>query len=427
MPIRLSRCHLPFLMLLTNALPSPAQAAAPTCDRDNGGLRLPQGFCALVVADKLGKARHLAVRDNGDLYVMLDAANAQGAIVALHDRDGDGRMDERRYFGRHTGTGIRLHEGYLYAAPNDRIERYRLPDDALVPTQAPDVLIQDLPNQHDGHTAKAIAFDTQGNLYLTLGAPTNACQKTDRAPGLPGMDPCPERERTAGVWRFSAQRLGQMPQDGKRLVTGTRHIVALARNPQDGELYGVQNGRDQLHELWPKRFTQQQSDELPAEELLHLKAGDDYGWPYCYYDPFQQKRVLAPEYGGDGRKVGRCGQYQKPVATFPAHYAPLDLLFYEGRQFPARYRGGAFIAFHGSWNRSLDAGYQVDFLPFGKQGPQGRPEGFATGFAGQDSSSPAQHRPVGLAQGPDGSLYVSDDQGGRIWRILFKGQAVAAP
>jgi glucose/arabinose dehydrogenase len=416
------RRRLPVLLLSTGALASHTASATPSCDKDNGGLRLPPGFCALVVADKLGQSRHLAVRNNGDIYVMLEEANPQGAIIALHDKDGDGRMDERRYFGSHAGTGIMLHQGYLYAAPNDRIERYRLPDDALVPPQAPDVLVKDLPNQHEGHTAKAIAFDDQDNLYLTLGAPTNACQKTDRAPAMPGTDPCPELDYAAGVWRFSANKLEQTPKDGKRLVTGTRHIVGMARNPQNGELYGMQNGRDQLHELWPKLFTQKQSDELPAEELLHLKANDDYGWPYCYYDQFQQKRVLAPEYGGDGHKLGRCEGKQKPVATFPAHYAPLDLLFYQGQQFPARYRNGAFIAFHGSWNRSLNAGYQVDFLAFAKDGPKGQPEVFATGFADGDKNAPAAHRPVGLAQGPDGSLYVSDDHGGRIWRILFKDQ-----
>jgi glucose/arabinose dehydrogenase len=133
-------------------------------------------------------------------------------------------------------------------------------------------------------------------------------------------------------------------------------------------------------------------------------------------------KVLAPEYGGDGRAVGRCGQVGQPVLAFPAHWAPNALLFYTGRQFPSEYRDGLFVAFHGSWNRAPlpQQGYSVVFAPFGAAGPRGDWRVFADGFRG--GSQAATYRPTGLAQGPDGSLYVSDDRGGRIYRIMYTGR-----
>lgn len=152
----------------------------------------------------------------------------------------------------------------------------------------------------------------------------------------------------------------------------------------------------------------------------------DFGWPYCYYDHMQNKKVLAPEYGGDGKKEGDCGTKEKPFLAFPGHWAPNALLFYTGNQFPPKYKNGAFIAFHGSWNRAplRQGGYFVAFVPMSKGVPSGNWEMFAEGFTGVDvlnSPDDARYRPMGLAQGPDGSLYISDSKVGRIWRIIFKG------
>ena len=159
--------------------------------------------------------------------------------------------------------------------------------------------------------------------------------------------------------------------------------------------------------------------------MLLLKKNGDYGWPECYYDAFQQKLVLAPEYGGDGKKVDQCAQKKEPVATFPGHWAPNALFFYSGSMFPARYKDGAFIAFHGSWNRSPlpEAGYNVMFQPLRGHVADGPAVVFADGFAGTSQPTPgsAQHRPVGLAESPDGGLYMSDDVGGRIWKIVYIG------
>jgi glucose/arabinose dehydrogenase len=161
---------------------------------------------------------------------------------------------------------------------------------------------------------------------------------------------------------------------------------------------------------------------LPAEEMFLIKKGDDFGWPYCYYDGQQKLKVQSPEYGGDGKKTTGCDNKQKPIYAFPAHWAPNGLMFYTGDQFPEKYKHGAFIAFHGSWNRAPQAqgGYSVVFLPFKDGKPNGEYEIFADGFAGAEKTpNEADHRPCGLAQGRDGSLYISDDQKGRIWKVMY--------
>jgi glucose/arabinose dehydrogenase len=189
-------------------------------------------------------------------------------------------------------------------------------------------------------------------------------------------------------------------------------------------LYGVVHGRDQLSANWSQYFTAEQSAEKPSEEFVLIEQGDDFGWPYCYHDPELGHKVLAPEYGGDGSEVGRCSVVKEPLIWFPAHWAPNGVLFYMGDQYPAKYRDGAFIAFHGSWNRSPlpQGGYNVVFAPFDGADPEGSWEVFADGFAGANvGPREAAHRPVGVAQGPDGSLYVSDDRGGRIFRIIYTG------
>jgi glucose/arabinose dehydrogenase len=182
----------------------------------------------------------------------------------------------------------------------------------------------------------------------------------------------------------------------------------------------VQHARDQLYENWPKHYTREQGAELPAETMFRVMRGGDYGWPYCYYDGKQDRHVLAPEYGGDGRKTDRCSDKPPPEVAYPAHWAPNALLFYTGNSFPQRYIGGAFIAFHGSWNRPVQQGYNVVFQPLDAAGkPRGNYEVFADGFAGRVKDPVrAAHRPSGLAMGPDGALYIGDDQRGRIWKVI---------
>ena len=396
-------------------------------DANNGSITLPKGFEAFVVADNIGRARHIAVRDNGDIYVALQEKHDGHGIVALRDTTGDGRADIIRYFGDDTGTGIGLRNGYLYFAPNTMVYRYPLADDELVPSKDYEVVAEGFPVQHQ-HAVKPFSFDGQGNMYVNVGAPSNACQEQDRTQGSPGQDPCPLLKEHGGIWQFSADKLNQdQMKDGHRYATGIRNAVANAWNPVSNKLYVVQHGRDQLHQLFPDLFTIEQSAELPAEEFFLVEDGDNFGWPYTYYDWKKEKKVLAPEYGGDGDKVGRADECKDPIMAFPGHWAPNDLLFYTANQFPNEYDNGAFIAFHGSWNRApkVQKGYKVVFVPFDGALPSGDYQTFADGFAGTDSlQSPgnAEYRPMGLAQGPDGSLYISDSVEGRIWRVMYTGK-----
>ena len=391
----------------------------------NGGLVLPKGFSAVVVADDLGLGRHIAINDNGDIYIILYKLKNKNGIVALRDTNKDGKADQIQYFGRHAGTGIGIHNGYLYVgADNDTVVvRYKLRPGELLPDTTAEVVVSGFQKNRQ-HAMKSITFDNEENLYVNIGAPANACQNPDRTLHTPGMSPCPLLESFAGIWRFKADKPGQTQQkDGYRYATGLRNCVALRWNTVTNHLYSVQHGRDQLHEFWPENFTEDDGVNKPAEEFFMLKDGSDCGWPYCYFDPYLKKKMVAPEYGGDGKMVDQSGK-QLPIMAFPAHYAPNDLLFYTGKQFPAQYSNGAFIAFHGSWNRAPQEqkGYNVVFVPFKGDLPSGDWEVFADGFAGVPvikSPRDAQHRPCGLAQGPDGSLYVVEDTKGKLWKITY--------
>jgi glucose/arabinose dehydrogenase len=402
--------------------------ALPQADPDDGGLSLPPGFQALVFADSVGPARHIEVTPEGDVIVALrnapgpDRSTIPGGFVVLRDLDGDGRADERFRSGENGGNEVLLHGESLYFATDDAVLRYPFPRGATVPTGPPDTIVWGLPNDRS-HRAKSLAIGPGGDLFVNMGSPSNACQEESRAVGSSGLDPCPQLETRAGIWRFDPDRTGQRQEDGSRFATGLRNTVALRIHPS-GTLFGVIHGRDQLSALWPEHFTEEDSAEKPAEELVLIEEGDDFGWPYCYFDPETDTKVLAPEYGGDGSVEDRCADAKDPLVDFPAHWAPNDLEFYTGTQFPELYQGGAFIAFHGSWNRAPlpQGGYNVVFAPFLGGQPTGAWETFADGFTGGDASPRgAAHRPVGVAQGPDGSLYISDSRIGRIWRVIYQG------
>ncbi len=393
-------------------------------DSDNAGLKLPEGFSALVFADSIGHARHLDVNSNGDVYVSLSNAKNGGGLACLRDLDGDGRANLTVYHGKYDGTGVGIYNGYVYFGADTIIVRYKLTEGKLEPSDTAEIIASGFDNQNE-HSTKPFTFDNNGNIYVTVGAPSNACQYIDRTKGSPGMDPCPLLEYHGGIWRFKADVQNQdQKKDGYRFSTGIRNAVAIRWNNTENKLYAVQHGRDQLSQLFPEMYTDKQNAELPAEEFLLVDDGSDFGWPYCYYDGIQNKKVLAPEYGGDGKETGRCTASSDPIMTFPAHTAPNDLLFYTGDMFPEKYKNGAFIAFHGSWNRAPlpQKGFYVAFVPFNGSLPSGNWEIFADNFAGTDvinSPADAKHRPCGLAQGPDGSLYVADDVQGRIYRIMY--------
>ncbi|MFL5576985.1 MAG: PQQ-dependent sugar dehydrogenase [Gemmatimonadaceae bacterium] len=404
-------------------------AARAACAPDNGGITLPSGFCATIFADSVGGARHVAVAPNGDVFVQLITARKgaesgsgqTGGVLALRDTNGDGKADTSAVFGEVGGTGIGLHDGYLYADDKSRIVRWRLPAGSLTPEGSAQTIVSGLPT--GGHEARNFVIDDAGNLYVNVGSRTNSCQVKDRVNRSPGIDPCTELQTRAGIWKFASDRGGQTQKSAQRFATGVRNAMGLTISPLDGKIYTTQHGRDQLTQNWG--FPAPAGAANPAEELMQVSAGDDFGWPYCFYDLEQKKLVLAPEYGGDGKQVGRCAHKKSPLTVFPGHWAPMSSLFYSGTQFPARYRGGVFVAFHGSWNRAPEPqdGYRLAFVPMANGQPSGDFETFADGFAGATKQpDAAAHRPVGLAQAPDGSIYVTDDKGGRIWKVVYRGR-----
>jgi glucose/arabinose dehydrogenase len=408
----------------------------PNTDAGNGGLFLPEGFGALVVTNGVGESRHLAVNTNGDIYVKLRTIDGNKGNVALRDTNGDGKADIIERFGDYPNDGrfateMRIHKDYLYFSSELVIYRQKLTPNKLIPEGKPEILLKD-PYPIRWHNAKSLAFDNNGGMYVTFSAPTNACEehKPGRKPTeiINGEYPCTQLNILAGIWKFDEDKLNQKKSEGIRYATGLRSIVGMSWNDEDNSLYAMNHGRDYLNNRAPQYFSEWQNTVLPAEEFMKIKEGDDFGWPYTYYDHFKEKRMLAPEYGGDGIK--EANGYTDPLMGLPAHWAPNDLLFYKGSQFPARYKKGAFVAFHGSTNRTPypQAGYIVAFIPFENGKPTKKWEVFADGFAGVDrivSMQDAIYRPMGLAEGPDGSLYISESKEGKIWRIIFEGDTTS--
>ena len=385
------------------------------CDPD---IILPAGFCAVVFADSLGAARHIVVEPDGDVHVAAwNRDGAPGGVVSLRDTDRDGRADMVARTRDAGGSGIALHGDFLYHSLWTGVLRYRLVPDQLAPKEAPDTVLSGLPES--GHAARSIVVTPGGALFVNIGAPTNACQANDRGRSA-GRDPCPELNAFAGIWKFDAMKVGQQQRDGERYVSGLRHAVAFTRKEATDDLYVVQHGRDELGRDWPRGFNREDGALTPAEELIRLRRGANYGWPYCYFDGRLRKRVLAPEYGGDGHSTRRCEEFDLPLMALPAHWAPNGIAFYSGNSFPQRYSGGAFITFHGGWFRDPPHnGFNIGFVTF-RDGHPYSFEIFASGFAGKKQTpSGAKYRPVGLALANDGALMVTDDVRGRVWRITY--------
>ena len=418
----------------------PAQTKTHACLTAETGLRLPAGFCATVFADGIGHARHLVVAPSGVVYVNTwsgkyygnAAPHAGGFLVALQDTTGAGKADVNQRFGETVqsggagGTGIGMYKGALYAEINDRIVRYPSAGGPSIPRDPAQTVVSGLPLGGD-HPMHPFAIDADGSIYVDVASATNSCQLKNRVLKSPGSQPCKELETRGGIWRYDANKIGQTFSPAGRFATGIRNAEGIAVDSAGHRLFVTQHGRDQLRTNWPELYKPDDEATLPAEELLLLKQSGDYGWPECYYDAFQSKLVLAPEYGGDGgKKQGPCAGKIAPIAAFPAHWAPDGMVFYDQDQFPTRYRSGVFIAFHGSWNRAPfpQSGYNVVFQSLAGDRAAGPCEVFADGFAGVEKSpEKAAHRPTGIAVGPDGSLYVSDDVGGRIYKIIYRGEA----
>ncbi|MGC2340155.1 MAG: glucose dehydrogenase, partial [Methyloceanibacter sp.] len=293
-------------------------------------LSLPNGFCATIFADKVGHARQLAVAPDGTVYVNTwsgvyygnDTPPAGGFLIALKDTKGTGHADVNVRFGptvaegAHGGTGIMLYKNWLYAEIDDRIVRYALKEGETAPSAKPETILSGMPLNGD-HPMHPFAIDGQGNLLVSMGSATNACEVQNRMPHSPGNDPCTELETRAGIWRYDANKPDQVFSPHERFATGIRNGEGFDFDTA-GRFYITEHGRDQLHEDWPELYTAEQGFELPAERVLMLKEGGDYGWPKCYFDPSQKKLLLAPEDGGDGgKKTDDCAKFEPPVAAFP--------------------------------------------------------------------------------------------------------------
>jgi glucose/arabinose dehydrogenase len=372
-------------------------------------IKLPEGFCATLLTETAGRARHIAVRTNGDLFVArVGARRDSGGITAIR-----GATVER--FGSSPMHGVALaSDSTLYASTAHEILRFRFRGDSLSPRGTVDTIVAGLPG--GPVPMHSIALDGRGGILVSIAALSAGCAR---------RNPCPDLETSAGIWRFDTGKRNQAPRDGSRVATGLRSPTALAVNPRDTMIYAVNHGPDSLHERFPQvdAFV---SATHPGDEMIRVASvRADYGWPYCYYDVIAGTRVQSPEYGGDGRMVGNCDRFIRPVMAFPAHWEPMAMVFSSGVKLPARYADGAFVAFHGSSHRDPlpEDGYAVVYVPFKKGIASMDFEIFADGFAGEmKSPAGARARPAGLAQGADGSLYVSDDKSGRVWRITYQGK-----
>lgn len=335
---------------------------------------LPEGFKIKEYADGMDNPRFMAMGPDGVLFV---ADMGDGSVVSLPDKNGDGRADSVNKFatGLKRPNSIAFHEGYLYVGETDKISRYKY-NGAGKPPGEKEVLISDLPTR--GHFTKTLGFGPDAKMYVSMGSSCNICIEEDK--------------RRATVMRYNPDGTGF-----EIFATGLRNSVGLTLHPATGELWATDNGRDWL------------GDNLPPDEVNILKEGKDYGWPYCYGD-----KIPDPDY--DDPK--RCADTIAPVVEIQAHSAPLGLTFYDGSMFPEDFKGDLFVAYHGSWNRTVPTGYKVVRVRI-KDGKPVEVQDFAAGWLkGNERSG----RPVDVLVGSQGELYISDDFTGSIYRVTYKNK-----
>lgn len=347
-------------------------------------IRLPQGFSINAYATNLGSARLLHFTPEGDLLV--SAARDDKVWLVHRDTDGDGYADgQQELFPKlNQPHGLALHDGWVYVAEGDGVLRQRFDSAGRRLEGAVQRIITGLPSGGN-HWTRTIGIGPDGFLYVAIGSSCNVCIEDDA--------------RRAAISRYRLDG-----SEGRVYASGLRNSVDFAWQPGSGALYATDNGRDLL------------GDDFPPCELNRIVDGGFYGWPYANGD-----NVPDPTYGDRAPEMRK--KAIAPAHAFGAHTAPLGITFYDGTTFPERFRGAAFVALHGSWNRSEKSGYRVVALHFEADGTI-REEDFATGFELDDH---VIGRPVDAAFGPDGSLYVSDDYAGAIYRIAYQAPAQARP
>ncbi|TFG69268.1 MAG: sorbosone dehydrogenase family protein, partial [Anaerolineales bacterium] len=340
-------------------------------------INLPPGFGISVYTEGLRDPRMMALGPDGELTV---AERGAGRIIRLPDRDRDGVADavEIVASGLNSPSSLAFAaDGSLYVGETTRIIQLRDPDGDGV-FQEHKVVIDRLPS--GGHSTRSVAFSPDNaSLYVSIGSSCNVCTEEDA--------------RRATVVRYKPDG-----SDETIFAQGLRNAVGITFRPGTEELWVTNNGRDWL------------GNDQPPETVYQVREGDDAGWPRCHAG-----RIIDPDFG----KSGACEGVLKPEIEMQAHSAPLGLTFYTGAQFPPTYQGDLFVAFHGSWNRTPSTGYKVVHIAF-EDGKPGVVQDFAVGWLREDSSQ--WGRPVDVITGPDGSLFITDDGAGRIYRIFYAGE-----
>src|SRR5690606_35241869 len=290
--------------------------------------------------------RGLAVSDDGIVYARVK----NRGVVALRDVDGDGKADDVKDVPdvAKDGSGIGVHDGYLYFSSNSDVYRMRLASGQWLPQGEPERIVRDLPDRRQ-HNSKMFTFDTQGRLYVEVGSPSNALGQPDRGRNATGLSEEAVKEFLSshgGIWQFDPDKRDQTQADGLHYSTGHRHRLSLAWHPGANARFVGQNGRDVIDVGKPSVFTPEYNAERVAEEMHVIREGANLGWPYTYFDPIDGRRLYSPEYGGDGKKGPPSGRYPDPLIAFPAHWAPMQMAYYGADQSPEKYRKGMFVAFH---------------------------------------------------------------------------------
>lgn len=348
---------------------------------DGHTLTLPQGFTIAVWTERVPGVRLLALGPEGDVYATLTES---GRVVRLRDADHDGRADPPVTVasGLNLPHGLAFRGETLYVAENHRVVRFDRPGGNPV------VVVPSLPS-NGGHFTRTILF-REDHLFVSVGSSCNICDEQD--------------PRRAAVVRYRLDGSGET-----LFATGLRNSVGMTLHPTTGEIWATNNDRDNL------------GDDRPPDRVNILREGGFYGWPLCYL-PNQPN----PEYQ---RLSSRCADAVGPAVVLPAHAAPLGLAFYRGEMFPAEYRGDLFIALHGSWNRSVPIGYEVVRVDLEDGRPVGAPQPFVSGWlegrrgALGRVAGTGWGRPVDVLVLPDGSLLISDDENGRIYRVAVRRTA----